>query len=348
MDIGKPFVIRVKPTEEVIRLLESVTLGSNGAKYRHLDTRDKIKQLFRPLFLSLERNNRTLGNITFSRRPCGWYVRYFAFDTAMQGVNSKKNGSSKNNFLKKELNTFFSNALNTKIPDTPSVFYAYIDPKNVKSVWMSEQFGFKSLAKIATQTFSRIKPRKQNQVKKLKDINQIKSLVEKHFKNHQFYFSHHTFNTSPFFGYYDDNDKLIAFFKSQKANWSIERLAGKSGKLLTHAIPFIPGIRKIINPKNHTFSTAETVWVDEKTKPVDRTKILEQLFEGALYEEGTNSLIWWVDHKDQLYKQIKEKLNWGLMHKVNGVNDVDLVALTKESVKFQQETPYFTTALDFI
>lgn len=66
MDIGKPFVIRVKPTEEVIRLLESVTLGSNGSKYRHLDTRDKIKQLFRPLFLSLERNNRTLGNITFS------------------------------------------------------------------------------------------------------------------------------------------------------------------------------------------------------------------------------------------------------------------------------------------
>ena len=48
--------IRENPTPAIIELLESVTLGTNGAHYRHLDTREKIYETDNPLFLTLERN----------------------------------------------------------------------------------------------------------------------------------------------------------------------------------------------------------------------------------------------------------------------------------------------------
>ena len=68
------FQQRTYPTEAVIKLLESTTLGTNGAMYRHLDTRDRIKQADNPLFLSLERNEKVIGNITFCNRNDHWYI----------------------------------------------------------------------------------------------------------------------------------------------------------------------------------------------------------------------------------------------------------------------------------
>jgi hypothetical protein len=348
MEIGRPFVIRVKPNEELIQLLESVTLGSNGARYRHLDTREKIKHLHEPLFLTLERNGKALGNVTFCRRPCGWYVRYFAFNEALQSMNKKAGKKKKEGFLKRELNTFFKNALNSSLPNAPELFYAYIDPKNVKSLWMSQNFGFKTVAKIATQTFSRVKPKEKDSVHAVSSDSDVHNRIEKKFSKHQLYFPKHTFNDAPFYGYYNENGELLAFLKTQKAKWKIERLPGKSGGVLTQIIPFIPGIRKVVHPKNHIFTTVEGVWIDDSLPEKKKTIILEELFEGVLYEENTNSLIWWVDYNNQIYKKLAPLINWGLMHKLNGVSDVDLVVLTNNSSKLDKKTPFYTTAFDFI
>jgi hypothetical protein len=348
MDISRPFRIRLKPTEAIIRLLESVTLGSNGARYKHLDTREKIKVLHNPLFLTLERGEKVLGNITFCRREKNWYIRYFAFQQGFQGNNKRNQKNQKEGLLKKELVTFFNNALNNNLPISPHLFYAYIDPKNVKSLWMSQTFGFQTIAQIATQTFSRVKTRKKEQVRRIDNIEQVKELVSLYFSKYQLYFSKHTFNKSPFYGYYDESGELIAFLKTQKAKWSIERLPGQTGGVLTQIIPFIPLVKKIIQPKNHVFTTVEALWVHPELENDAKVIVLETLFEGTLYEENTNSFIWWVDNNEPLYQEISSKVNWGLMHKINGVNNVDLVVLKKDDCHFDSEKPFYTTAFDFI
>ena len=105
------FKFRTEVTEEILALLESVTLGTDGAHYRHLDTRERIFESDNPLFLSMERHTKVLGNVTFCRREKNWYIRYFAFDGAMQAQGKKK--SSSNGLLKRELNAFFDRQLNT-------------------------------------------------------------------------------------------------------------------------------------------------------------------------------------------------------------------------------------------
>lgn len=346
MKVKPPFYIREEASAEILELLTSVTLGTNGAKYRHLDTAEKVKQLYRPLFLTLERADKVLGNITFCRRPCGWYIRYFAFDQALQSKGKKNNTPKANSWLKKRLDNLFQEALQAKEPDAPHLFYAYIDPKNVKSLWMSEQFGFTTVATIATQTFSRIKPRKKEQVEKA-PTEWVNSFVEEKFGEYPLFFAHHVNNDAPSYVIKNKAGEIIAFAKTQRAIWCIERLSGKSGALLTQMIPFIPGVRNIVKPNRHEFSTVEAVWVADAEKENAR-ELLEQLFEGILYMEKTNSLIWWVDYNEPLYQMVQKKINWGLMHKLNGVSDAHLVTLKEESVSEKSHLPYYTTAFDFI
>lgn len=346
MKIEKPFSVRTIPTPETLELLESVTLGSNGARYRHLDTRERITQLYKPVFLNLDRNDKTLANITLCRREEGWYLRYFAFDTSFQTANYKQT-QRKEGVLKKQINSFFDDVLNQNHDNTTNLLYAYIDPKNTRSLLMSQHFGFTTKAKIASQTFSRIRPKKQECVRRIErsELKDVYSKINKAYSNHQLMFTGHTFNKDPFYGYYNRNGVLLAFVKVHKAKWSIERLPGKSGRMLTSIIPFIPLLRNIVKPKRHIFSALEALWVSDDC---NKTEVVEALFEGVLFNEQTNSIIWWVDASSEIYQSFSNTVNWGLMHKLNGVNMVDLVVRENPKNKQLNNSPFFVTAFDFI
>jgi hypothetical protein len=77
-------------SEDLIELLEKTELGTNGARYVHLDTRNRIKEADHPISYSLVRNQNIIANITFCRRDVGYYLRYFAFSSAFQNKSAKK------------------------------------------------------------------------------------------------------------------------------------------------------------------------------------------------------------------------------------------------------------------
>jgi len=326
------------PTPAIIELLESVTLGTNGAHYRHLDTRTRISEADNPLFLSIERNEKVLGNITFCKRDKNWYIRYFAFDNRFQSSGNKK--SSGNNLIKREIESFFQETLDNQEAES---FYAYIDPNNVKSLWMSENFGFKTIGRIATQSFSRVKPKSSPRIHKIDDWNEVKSIVQSNFSEYQYYFEAQS-SKPPFYVLKDQNNKIIALAKINLATWEIKRLPGKLGGVLTKLIPLIPRLNKIIRPKNHSFVIPDSVWVKNND-----SKILEELFEGILFEEKRNLILWWVDEKDKLYNSINTKTKWGLLHKIIGVNFAHVVERSnKKATDLTNNQPVFTSGFDFI
>ena len=285
MKLHPLFKLREQYTQGILDLLDSTVLGTNGAHYRHLDTAEKIEECDMPLHLSMERNEKVLGNVTFCRRNRDWYVRYFAFSESSQSTGKHKS-KSKTNVLKSELNNFFEACL-TEGYDGREVksFYAYIDPKNEKSLWMSETFGFKTIAEVATQTFSRVRPKSSSRLERLTDWTQVQELVEEKFGGYQYYFEAQT-KKPPFYVLRDDNGEILAMAKTSLAKWEIKRLPGKFGGVLTKMIPFIPGLRKIIRPKNHTFIVPEAVFVKKND-----TSILTELFEGILAKEKFINLL---------------------------------------------------------
>lgn len=337
------FKLRAKATENIVALLSETTLGSNGALYAHLDVEKRINELDNPLFLSIERNEKVLGNITFCRRNENWYIRYFAFSQALQSNGKTKSKSSKTNRLKTELSQFFSTCLEEGYNDSEiENFYAYIDPANAKSLWMSENFGFKTIGKIATQSFSRISPKKSKRVEMCNNLTEIDSFLTKNFKKHSFFIDLHS-KKPPFYIIRDENDDIIAFTKATIANWEIKRLPGKMGKLLVSIIPLVPGLRKIIRPKNHTFIVPEAVVIKNND-----AELLSELFEGILALNQLNLMLWWVDEEEKVYQSVKGKIKWGILDKLIGVNHANLVAKSSSIETKVLKSPFYITGIDFI
>jgi hypothetical protein len=135
----------------------------------------------------------------------------------------------------------------------------------------------------------------------------------------------------------------VAYCKTHRADWVIERLPGRYGGALLKMMPFIPGLRRILKPKSHTFIVADSVWVKE-----GHEHLLQRLFESVLHLEKLNLVIWWVDTTDVVYQRVKNSTKWGILHKINGVSDVDLVVRSKMDAQTGFETATYTSGVDFI
>ncbi|MEY3236268.1 MAG: hypothetical protein RI883_369 [Bacteroidota bacterium] len=343
MALSSIFKIRKEATPALLELLNNTTLGTNGAKYRHLDTTSRILEADNPLFLSMERNNKVIGNVTFCQRDKFWYIRYFAFHSFTQAGNKKKNTDKGNSFLKRELNQFFDEVFEGKHSDEPvESMYAYIDPRNDRSKWMSENFGFKVISQLATQSFSRFYPKLSPRVELISDWNEIKEIVEKHYNQHNYFFLTHA-KKAPFYVLKDANGEILAFTRVTKVNWEIVRLPGKMGGLLTKIIPFIPFLMKLIKPKNHIFLVPEIVFSKDSDP-----NLLEELFSSILAQEKCNLILWWIDGQDPLYRSIKDKMHWGFFNKLIGVNPVDVVERRNPTSKAISKGPVFVTAFDMV
>ena len=334
------FKIQTSASESLKTLLHHTTYGTNGACYRHLDTLERIEELDNPLHLSLELNDKVLGNCTFCRRSGDWYIRFFTFDSAFRS-SGKKNKQEKKSKLKEELTNFFNSALvNGVNEEKVNSFYAYIEPKNVRSIQMSENFGFQKCATVITQTYSRIKPKKSNRFVEIKNWDEIKSSIESNFGNYSYYFDAYT-KQGPFYGLKNDKAELIAFCKYNEATWEIVRLPGKSGAFLTKIIPFIPFLNKIINPKKHTFITPEAVWVKD-----NNPSLVDELFSGLLHQKNKTLILWWTDKKETLFKSTVEKINWGLLHKLVGQTEVNV--MRKANHKLDENLVHYVSCKDMI
>lgn len=336
------FKLREEATPALIHLLESVTLGTNGAKYRHLDTKERIHEADNPLHLIMERNNRVLGNVSFCRREKTWYVRYFAFDRVIQGTGTRKS-NNKSNGLKGGLQHFFEDVIGSDSPyGEINSFYAYIDPHNEKSLWMSENFGFTTQACIATQSFSRVRLKSQTKVEKIEDWSRVETMIQSEYGHCNYYFEDHL-RKGPFYILKNEKGDIIACAKATKARWAIERLPGKMGGWLPKLIPFIPFLRKIIRPKNHTFLVPEAVVVNNNDPDV-----LNALFGGMLLLENEHLILWWTDEITPLYQAVKDKVRWGILHRLIGVNKAHLVVKHNSRIKYDKSIPAYTCGFDFV
>lgn len=320
---------------DLIRLFENTVLGTNGAKYKHLDVTQSVAHTDNPLSFSLRRREQLIANITFCKRTFGLYLRYFAFDKRFQSKGkARMNPKSQ---IKKEIETVFQQ-ITAKYPGNDNYCYAYIDTKNVRSKWMSETFGFQTKAYLATQSFSRIWPKTNPTLKEEHITPELFETIEKSYQHYTAYFTHF-FEKGMVYAIFDTNGKRLAFAQFHKVRWEIQRLPGKLGGLQVKLLPYIPFINKLIQPKEHTFLVPEVV-----CNPSGNIADVQRLFEAVLAKEQLHSLLWWNDTRDGLYQKAQQTFSWGLLHKIIGVAKVDVVVRGD----FEPKEPIFIAAFDMV
>lgn len=338
MQIEAPFIVRKEASKALLELLEKAPLGTKGAVYWHLNTNEIIYKLDEAVFISLERNEKCVCNITFCHRNGHQYIRYFAFDKLFQTTKRGQKPPSNRNF-KLKIAKMFEYELNS---GTKS-FYAYIEPKNERSHWMRENFGFVNAAQIQTQTFSRLRAKKSLRVEELLTKEPQLSLLSK-FK-HELYHTSSTMSRMRYFELKNEDGKILASCRAQTANWKIEQMGGAFGKLLTRLIPYLPFINRLIDPKDFSFVVVDAVHVDEPTPA-----FLDELFESLLAEYQKTVIFWWTDVKNSILQQVQPKLNWGLIDKFIGRPKVDLVVKTNDQQLLEKlkTNPFFVNGVDLI
>ena len=220
--------------------------------------------------------------------------------------------------------------------------YAYIDPRNERSKWMSEHFGFHVIGKLVTQSFSRLAPKKSKRFRALTDTDLINaSLLDKRASHRYFYTAQ--IDKPPFYALISEKGELLALGKYTRVQWRIERLPGRYGGALKKMVPFLPIIGRIINPDQFTFLVPDILFVKDND-----AELVNELFEAMLDKESLNVIMWWMDKIDPLYLSVENKLNWGFLHPVLGVQPVDVVQRTNEKELSEVEKPQFVAAFDMV
>jgi len=323
-------------TPELVSLLEDTTLGTNGAMYRHLDVSQRIYQTDAPLSFSLKRNDKLLANITFCKRSFGLYLRYFAFDKRFQSRGKARENRHKSS-LKREIENVFQ-SVEKSHAGSLNMCYAYIDSRNVRSKWMSEQFGFQTKAKLATQTFSRIYPKPLLGLSKETIQAEHLQWIRSKYQQHTAYFEEYL-QVGHLHCWRSSDGKLLALGKFTDVHWEISRLPGKWGGLLVKILPYLPWMRKLVHVKKHQFLVPEAVCLLEETP-----ERLASFLSGVLAMEQRNTMLWWMDERDGFYQKIKTGMKWGILHQILGVSPVDVVIRGS----FYPENPMYIAAFDMI
>ncbi|NOQ73836.1 MAG: hypothetical protein GQ574_17650 [Crocinitomix sp.] len=338
------------PPQTVIDLLKNTLIGTNGTLYQLLDTEQKIYDLHQATFIYLERNEKAIANFTICKREIrvgekkvpSLYIRYFAFDSLFQGGNQKSQGNSG---FHQYFKAFFETSNGDPVlPAHEKIMYwAFIDPENLRSFNMNEQFGFQTIGTFKTTAFSRVNP-KHKAVERAQEVDQknILAALDHFYKDYQLYSPIHLFEHDNYF-VIRKNGEIVCGIQANPVHWRIKSLPGFSGKLLLKFAPHIPRIKKLINPNNHRFLATEGLF----WKPGHENEVAN-LLEGVLAETGHHSLLIWSDSEHDFLAKLPIK--WGFIQRMKKNNKVHIVAklngYSEDEISSLRKRPKYLNGFD--
>jgi len=326
------FVEQEQPTEAIKTLISNTVLGSNGGRYRHINTLEHLSKLDHPIYFSLMAKEQCLGNITLCQREDSLYLRYFTFHPRFQASPaSNKRKKRQESILKEQINVY----LNSLIPEKKQSIYAYIEPDNIRSLNIAKEFGFSPTAKIAMYHFSRRFPGASRQFKIL-PFDEAIPYIRNQFRNHSYYFEN---PKSGIYAAWLINNEIALVTRFHEACWEIKSMKGAFGKLLIKVLPWLPIVNKLITPARHKFLAFDSFL---SLNPSIDAKELNAFLSAGLAHFKVHHMMHWVDESSS-HSQYIERIQWGLLHRILGKSEINLV------VKGHAKSgPYFIDAMDML
>ncbi len=327
---------------ELVTLLKDTVWGTKGAQYTHLDVEERMTHMKNPYFLSIYRNGRILGNVSFSWRLLetdqgpvnAYYIRYFAFQNSMKSGANKKRTNEREGFLKRFLKRiweegFYQEDYNYgEDPNLPFVFYAYIDSDNLRSMQVGGGLGLTPVGQFATVTFSRINPKQVTGIEKLAiaDRPDFRKKIQAFYKDYVFADWHDLFRENNYY-VYRSNGEIIIGGQVHVCHWRVKNMADLKTKMLVKLAPYIPGLNKVFNPKNMVFINVDHLYV----KPGHEDALIPFL-EGLLTIKGIFLCLMWYDLRNPIGQFLMKHPKLGPIAKLSKVTPANILINKNKSM----------------
>lgn len=351
--------VKHQPTEEGLRLLNNMTVGSKGAQYLHKDIDERMEQLDNKYVLYMTKGNKILATYTAGQRTVhedfgdvnAYYIRYFAFAERFQSSKNITEKRTRSNGLLKKMvkNLLAESPANMGIDhgedsSLPSFYYAFFDSENFRSTNLSQVLGLYPVGEFDTFSFTRMYPKKNKHVELLDPVHHasMRDRLRQFFSGYSVYTDQFLFIKDYFV--WRENGEVVAGVQPNKCQWEVKHMSGINGIFMLNVLPYLPWVRNFFNPKDFQFITFDFVYV----KPGYEDK-LELLMESMLAEhEVTFSLIW-QDVKGPLH-QILSAMNLGFLNKFSKIPTGKIMMTTNrispEQLDNMTSKPMFTCAMD--
>ncbi|HVD99553.1 MAG TPA: hypothetical protein VNB90_15195 [Cytophagaceae bacterium] len=343
------------PTKELLEILNNNIIGTpgHGMLYQHLGVENKINKIANPYYVNLERNNKIIGTCCFcsritsnrKRKISSFYIRYFSFKDLYRRKHTSEKVVSGNSVLREEIKSILTGQDLGKDMNEIFFFYAYVDPRNLRSLLLCNEFGFETVRQYTSIIFNRINP-KVNQAVQLvspNEENTIKELLADFYKEYNMFSFENLFNGRPYYTIKDESGKIVAGVQLNPDLWKIHSLHGLSGKIILNTFSHIPILDRFFN-KNYRFIALEGIYYIPGYE-----KHLETLFESLLAEYKVNSAIICLDADSSLYKTIKS-LKLGMVDKLNkevkGNVICKFVKFDEDDKKIFKSNPAYISGID--
>lgn len=346
-----PQIIQIshQVSDKLRKFLSKNVLGTPNQSmvYQQLTTKHKLGHLPSPIITSIERNGEIIGCCCFCKRRQdefdAYYVRYFSFDKKFQSSQGTTMFRRKKSVLRQEV----TSVINGDYFDANrnQLIYAYVDPDNVRSKKLCDEFGFRPMRQFKTYNFSRITTKRSNRVVQAssQDKSIIRSLLKQQYHTHSCYTEENLFYQDHYYILKDNDGQITAGVQATPEHWKVHSLGGKIGHHLIKTLSSIPIIKQLIN-KDFSFLAFNYLLINNA-----HLEDIEELLEGVLNIHHLNTGLISLDQASEEAHLI-EKIPLGLLNKFSkpvAANVIYRINQKKNiNVNLLENRPFFISTFD--
>jgi len=326
--------VESSPGEELIEHMSGTILGMPGGfRYQHTDIVDRLSNLGENYFMFLRKNGKMLGSVGFCGRHTSttglahdsWLIRYFSIKAPMRTVPSRKKekedleaSSRRSTVLGRFLQPIFADPSRLRVDPEgdalPSVIYALIDQKNLRSLNFSAQLGLEKVGEVANFSFSRMNPRNSERVGQLplEDREHMMSLLVDFYRDYTLFVPDPIFKDNLYY-VIREAGQIVAGVQVYHITWRIIDFGSGPANRVIRMITGIPWVRRRLNPDALRLLAFDAIYCEP-----GHERDLYELLEGVLERTGVYVGMLMMDTGSGLYRIFSRNKKFGVLHRLLG------------------------------
>jgi hypothetical protein len=250
--------VQPSPSDAVRYILAHNVIGTPGLSmcYQHTQTDRKMAGIADPYFITLQRGDRTVGTCSFCFRHVtvadallpAFYIRYFAFLDQFKRPPAKRRIARRTSALKAEITSLLND--DTWARAAGSYFhYAYVDPRNVRSVRLCRAFGFEQVRRYSTFIFTRFTLRSRVQPESLHGTAALADMQQRlaaFYADYTMFSTENLFRDGQYFVLRNAAGEVVAGVQATPDCWQVRALPGRYGKTLLSVVSRLPVLSRVM------------------------------------------------------------------------------------------------------
>lgn len=351
-------IVSKNPTREIITLLSNNVIGTpnHGMLYQHLNVETKINAIAEPYFVSVCKRDGIIGTSCFCKRttfngrrsdPNSFYIRYFSLKESYRKPYFNRR-RFKRNTIREDIGAILNSDFYLSSGASGRyIYYAYVDPNNIRSARLCREYGFEVIRKFETIIFSRIRLNRTNKhgLSKLSggEYGEMLNLLRQFYKDHNLVSFDNLFNGQPYYVIRSDDGEVLAGAQANPDKWKIHKMKNGIEDALLRVSSYIPYLNRVIN-KNFDF-----IGIDGLYYKRGYQRLVEPLLEGLLMRYKLHNAFIPLDCDSELYRNVI-KLNLGLTNRLTERVKTDVICklldFTAQEVACFASNPAYVSAID--